>query len=296
MQEECNTAQAGVVLRRVSIVGIGGNVLLTAFKLLAGILGHSGAMVSDAVHSLSDVFATLVALIGVKLSEKGSDREHPYGHERLECVASIVLAGILFATGAGIGWGGLQNILHAGTGGIAVPGRIALAAAVVSIVSKEAMFWYTRACAKKLRSSAFMADAWHHRSDALSSIGALVGIVGARLGYPVLDAVASLVICAFVIKVGADIFRSAVGKMVDTACSVELESQLHACIREQPEVQSVDLLRTRMFGEKIYVEAEILLPGEMLLSQAHGIAEQVHDRIEQRFSMVKHISIHVNAA
>ncbi len=296
MQEECTAAQAGAVLRRVSAVGIGGNVLLTAFKLLAGILGHSGAMVSDAVHSLSDVFATLVALIGVKLSEKGSDREHPYGHERLECVASIVLAGILFATGAGIGWGGLQNILHAASDSIAVPGRIALAAAVVSIVSKEAMFWYTRACAKKLRSSAFMADAWHHRSDALSSIGALVGILGARLGYPVLDAVASLVICAFVVKVGVDIFRGAVGKMVDTACSVELESQLHACIREQPEVQAIDLLRTRMFGEKIYVEAEILLPGEMLLSQAHGIAEQVHDRIEQRFSMVKHISIHVNAA
>ena len=197
------------IVARLTAVGVTGNILLVAFKLYAGIAGHSGAMVSDAVHSLSDVFATFIAFIGVKLAQKGPDRDHPYGHDRLECLASTVLGVILLATGLGIGWGGLQKIIAGHYESLAVPGGIALAAAIVSIVVKEGMFWYTRHYARKLNSSAFMADAWHHRSDALSSVGSLIGIGGAMLGVPVLEPVACVAICLCILKVAYDILKDA---------------------------------------------------------------------------------------
>ena len=187
---------------KISMVSIVGNILLSLFKALAGIVANSGAMISDAIHSASDVFSTIVVIIGIRLSGKESDKEHPYGHERMECVAAILLATILAATGLFIGWSAVEKITVQDDSALAVPGILALVAAVVSIAVKEAMFWYTRAGAKKIDSGALMADAWHHRSDALSSIGALVGIAGARMGYPILDAIASLVICIFYRKSG----------------------------------------------------------------------------------------------
>ena len=193
------------IINRLSTVGIAGNIALVVFKLYAGIAGHSGAMVSDAVHSLSDVFATLVAYIGVRISKKAPDQDHPYGHDRLECVASMILGMILLATGFGIGLNGVKQIAAGHYEQLAVPSAIALAAAVVSIVSKEVMFWYTRYYAKKLNSSAFMADAWHHRSDALSSVGSLIGIGGAMLGVPVMEPIACVAICLCLLTVASDI-------------------------------------------------------------------------------------------
>ena len=207
------------IINRLSTVGIAGNIALVVFKLYAGIAGHSGAMVSDAVHSLSDVFATLVAYIGVRISKKAPDQDHPYGHDRLECVASMILGMILLATGFGIGLNGVKQIAAGHYEQLAVPSAIALAAAVVSIVSKEVMFWYTRYYAKKLNSSAFMADAWHHRSDALSSVGSLIGIGGAMLGVPVMEPIACVAICLCILKVAYDILKDSIDKMLDTACS-----------------------------------------------------------------------------
>ena len=287
---------ASRIMWQASTVGIVGNILLSAFKLLAGIVGRSGAMVSDAVHSLSDVFATLIALIGVKLAGRGADKDHPYGHERCECVASLILGVILCATGIGIGYTGIKNIFFSDGNTIAIPGKIALIAAVVSIVVKEAMFWYTRWCARRINSSAFMADAWHHRSDALSSVGALIGIAGARMGFPILDPVASIVICLFILKVAIDIFRDAIGKMTDTACSEEFEAAVRGCIREEDGVLGIDLLQTRKFGEKVYVDVEIAVDGAQSLYEAHNIAESVHHRIEESFPSVKHVMVHVNPA
>ena len=160
------------IISRITIVGVAGNVLLTAFKLFAGIFGKSGAMISDAVHSLSDVFATFIAYLGTAMSKRPADSEHPYGHERIECVASLILGTVLLITGIGIGKVGVEKIISGDFASLEVPGRIALIAAVVSIVTKEAMYWYTRRYAIMLNSDVFMADAWHHRSDALSSIGA----------------------------------------------------------------------------------------------------------------------------
>lgn len=281
---------------RVSKVSIIANFILTFFKLIAGVTAHSGAMISDAVHSGSDVFSTVVVIIGVKISNKASDKDHPYGHERLECVAAIVLATILAVTGLGIGCSAAGKIAGGDYAKLALPGVLALIAAIVSIVVKEGMYQYTKIYAKKIDSGALMADAWHHRSDALSSIGALVGIGGARMGFPILEPIASLVICIFIEKAAYDIFMDAVDKMVDKACDDEVEAKLRECALVQEGVLGVDLLHTRVFANKIYVDIEIRVDGEKRLRDAHGVAEHVHDAIEQTFPRVKHIMVHVNPA
>lgn len=279
---------------RISFVSIVINVILSLFKALAGLISHSGAMISDAIHSASDVFSTIVVIIGVKISGKESDKEHPYGHERMECVAAILLATILAITGLGIGWSAVSKIMAGNYDQLEVPGVLALAAAIVSIVVKEAMYWYTRAGAQKIDSGALMADAWHHRSDSLSSIGALIGIGGARLGFPILDPIASVVICIFIEKAALDIFMDAVNKMVDKACDEETEARMRDCVIGQEGVLGVDLLRTRTFGNKVYVDIEICADGDKTLREAHTIAENVHDSVEREFPKVKHIMVHVN--
>ena len=285
-----------MVANKVSIVTIIGNVVLSLIKLLAGIIAHSGAMISDAVHSASDVFSTFVVIIGIRLASKEPDKEHPYGHERMECVAAIILAVVLFITGLGIGADALRNILGGNYSNLLVPGTLALIAAIVSIVSKEAMYWYTRHYAKKIDSGALMEDAWHHRSDAFSSIGALIGIGGAMLGFPVMDSIASLVIFLFIAKAAVDIFKDAMDKMVDHSCDEETERQIYDCIMKNEDVKGIDLLQTRIFGNKIYVDAEISADGSFTLNEAHDIADAVHNEIEKNFPKVKHIMVHVNPA
>ena len=173
-------------------------------------------------------------------------------------------------------------------------GAIALAAAILSILIKEWMYWYTRKAAKKINSGALMADAWHHRSDALSSIGAFVGILGARMGYPILDPLASVVICLFIGKAASDIFRDAIDKMVDKSCDPETLGKMRSIILEQPGVQNIDLLQTRLFGPKIYVDIEIAADGNLTLREGHEIAQRVHDAMEKEFPLVKHCMVHVN--
>ena len=284
------------VASRVSGVSIVVNLLLAAFKFVAGALGHSGAMISDAVHSSSDVIGSLIVIIGVKVSEKASDEDHPYGHERMENVASLLLAGILATAGISIGKEALRSIISGGYKTAAVPGMLALVAALVSIAVKEALFWYTWVNARQIRSGALKAEAWHHRSDALSSVGALIGIGGARFGVLVLEPIASIVICLFILKVALDIFREAVDKMVDHACDMETEDALCACAARQEGVVKVDMIRTREFGRKIYVDLEISADGHLTLLEAHDIAQRVHDCIEGEFPDVKHIMVHVNPA
>jgi cation diffusion facilitator family transporter len=282
------------VAMRVSRVSIIANVILSLIKLLAGIVASSGAMISDAAHSASDVFSTFVVIVGIKISTKEADAGHPYGHERLECVAAIVLSVLLFATGVGIGYNGVHTIIFTNLNDMAVPGALALAAAVLSIAVKEIMYWYTRFHAKQINSGALMADAWHHRSDALSSVGAFAGILGARLGYPILDPIASIVICIFVLKAAIDIFKDAVDKMVDKSCDEAMERRLCAVALSVDGVLRIDLIRTRVFGNRIYVDIEIACDGNSTLNQTHQIADEVHGKIEQTFEEVKHIMVHVN--
>ena len=288
-QEEFQTAAT-----RVSLVSMITNVVLTLLKLAAGLIAHSGAMISDAVHSASDIFSGLIVLLGVRISTKEPDEQHPYGHERYECVAALLLSGILAVVGGAIGIGAIRDIISGNN--TEIPGTLALIAAIVSIVVKESLFWYTRGYAKKYRSTALHAEAWHQRSDALSSIGALIGIAGARMGVPVMEPIASLIIALFILRVAVRIFKDAIDQMVDHSCNEEAEEAFRSTALEQPGVLGVELLRTRMFGNRVYVDLEIAADPNLTLAAAHEIAEDVHDVIEKTFPEVKHIMVHVNPA
>ena len=278
----------------VSKVTIVWNLILSVFKFYAGLAASSGAMVSDALHSASDVFSTVIVIIGVKMAAKDADKEHPYGHERLECVAALLLAVALGITGALIGISGLKKIININANPIVEPGKLALCAAVVSIIIKEIMYWYTRSAAKKINSGALMADAWHHRSDALSSVGSFAGILGARLGFPALDPAASIIICLFIIKAAYGIFSEAIRKMTDHACDDEFVERLKEKIMSQNGVRGIDRIDTRLFGDKVYAEVEISVDGYMSLIEAHLIAHKVHDEVEAEFQEIKHCMVHVN--
>lgn len=291
-----NGVDEATAIRKMSFVSLAGNTMLSAFKFFAGVTGNSGAMISDSIHSFSDVITTVIAWIGVKASKKEADSAHPYGHERVECIASLLLGIILLATGLGVGKVGVEHIVSGSYDTLAVPSMIALVAAAVSIVSKEAMYWYTRYYAKLIHSSAFLADAWHHRSDAFSSIGSLIGIGGAMLGFPVMDSVASVVICLFIVKASYDILKDGVVKLLDTSCGETYDRKMEEYIAGQDGVVCVDSLRSRMFGNKVYIDLEIQVDGEKSLRDAHKVAQHIHDEVERAFPDVKHIMIHLNPA
>lgn len=280
----------------VSINSIIANLALSIGKLAAGVLANSAAMISDAIHSASDVFSTFIVMAGVKFSNKASDKEHQYGHERLECVAAIILAVMLSLVAVGIGYSGLEKILYTEAEDLAVPGQLALWAAVISIAVKEGMFWYTKRAADKINSGALMADAWHHRSDALSSVGSFIGILGARMGYPILDPLTSIIICFMILHAAYEVFKDATDKMVDRSCDNETTKQIYNLIEKVPGVEHLDSLSTRMFGNRIYVDVEISVDDYLPLIEAHHIAETVHSAIEANFPLVKHCMVHVNPA
>ncbi len=292
---ETKNADAAVAMK-VSVVSIIINLALSLMKLLAGIFAKSGAMISDAVHSASDVLSTFIVIVGVRLAGKKPDNEHPYGHERMECVAAVVLAVVLAATGVGIGFSGIQKIISSRNEKLVVPGILALIAAAVSIAVKEIMYQYTKHAAKTINSGALMADAWHHRSDALSSVGSLIGILGARLGLPVLDPLASVIICVFIEKAAIDIFRDAIDKMVDKSCPADTVENMKEVILQTEGVLEIDEIKTRLFGSKVYAEVEIAVDAEKTIVEAHDIAETVHSAIEKGFPNVKHCMVHVNPA
>lgn len=291
--ESLNSTEFVKIAMRVSKVSLIINTLLSVFKLMAGIFSNSGAMISDAVHSASDVLSTFVVIIGVKIASKDPDTDHPYGHERMECVASIILSVMLALTGLGIGYKGISTIMLGQYNTMKIPGLTALLAAVLSILIKEWMYWYTRNAARRINSGTLMADAWHHRSDALSSVGALVGIIGAREGILVADSVASLVICLFIEKAAWDIMKDAVDKMVDKACPAETVEDMRKIILSVDGVEGVDDIKTRLFGARIYVDVEIAVRGNRTLNEAHEIAHRVHDAIEE-VPGVKHCMVHEN--
>ena len=284
------------IAMRASWSTMAANVFLSVLKLLAGLLANSAALIADAANSISDVLSTTIVMIGVKLAGQKADKDHPYGHERLESVAALILSAIVFATGIMIGYNGVNKVIAGRMGDIEIPGGVALVAAVVTMVVKEALYWYVRAAAKKTGSGALMAVAWDHRSDVLSSAGAFVGILGARIGLPVLDPIAGVIISLLILRVAINIFRDAIRRMTDTSCDDKLEDEICAVALEQEDVLGVDSINTRLFGDKIYVDIEISADGASTLDAAHDAAQRVHDAIETRFENVKHCMVHVNPA
>lgn len=277
---------------KVSVISIILNCLLTLIKFISGVISKSSAMISDSVHSLSDVLSTFVVIIGVKIANKKADSDHPYGHERIECVSAIILSGMLFIIGALIGINGIKNVTNSGN--LVMPGVLALIASIISIISKEAMYQYTIRVSKKINSAALKADAWHHRSDALSSIGSFIGILGSRLGFKIFDPLASVIISLCIIKVSIDIFKDAIDKMVDKSCDKEVINKVISVIEKNESVKNIDDIKTRQFGNKAYVDVEISVDENLLLKDAHKVAEEIHNSVENEINIVKHCMVHVN--
>lgn len=276
---------------QISIVSLIVNIVLSILKFIAGILGKSSAMISDAVHSASDVLTTIVVIVGIKLSSKKEDNEHPYGHERMESIASIILASSLFMVGIGIGFNAIQRIY---TNEYVIPETIAIIAAILSILTKEWMYHFTIHTAKELNCDSLKADAWHHRSDALSSVGALVGIFLSKLGLPMMDSIASIIICLLILKVAFDIFKDGCEKLVDTRCNRDIEDEIYKTILSVEKVEQIDDLKTRAFGNMIYVDVEVSIDETVSFKTAHLIAEEVHHLVEKQFPNCKHCMVHAN--
>lgn len=278
---------------RVSFISILINILLSIIKFIAGIFGNSSAMISDSIHSLTDVISTFVVVIGIYASKKVADKKHQYGHERYECLAAIILSFILICTGIYVGYTGIKNFFDKSYLNNNV-NFIALMAAILSILIKEWMYLYTIKAAKKLNSSSLKADAWHHRSDSLSSIGALIGIVGALMGYKFFDSLASIVISIFIIKASIEIMLEAFDKVMDVSLSENRIEEIEKIVMSVYGVKRVDDIKTRVFGNKAYIDLEIAVDGNLLLKDAHVIAESVHDKIELKIKECKHCMVHVN--
>jgi len=279
---------------RISVVSIIANLFLAAGKMAAGIIGHSAAMISDAIHSASDLFSTLMVIVGINIAGKEADRRHPYGHERLESVVAVLLGMVLLITGALIGYDAVIRIINYKTIPIETPTLLPLIAAIASIVIKEGLYRYTMWGARKMNSEMLKADAWHHRSDALSSIGSFIGIAGARMGLPILDPIASVVICLMIVKVAFEIIYNSFAQMTDNSIDEKTAAEISRLVLEQEGVLGIDELRTRSFSSKFYVDIEIAVDGEMTLHSAHEIAERVHDAVEEAFPLAKHCMVHVN--
>ena len=275
---------------KTSVVTIVINVVLSAIKIIAGIIGKSSAMLADGVHTLSDVLTTFVVLIGLKISSKEADIKHPYGHEKYELVFAKLLSIILGATGLFIGYEGIKALK---SGNIQIPGKVALIAAVISIVTKEGMYWYTINVAKDIKSLSMEADAWHHRSDAFSSIGTFAGILGARMGLRILDPIAAIIVSIFIIKVGIDLYIKSIKGLVDESADDEIIQEIKEITLSVKGVKNIKNLKTRIFGNKIYVDIEIMVDGNISVTEGHDVAEKVHDLIEYAIKDVKHCMIHV---
>ena len=279
------------VTMQVSTAGIVCNAALTVFKLVAGIVAHSSAIVADAVHSASDILGSLIVMIGAVFSHKAADASHPYGHEKLECIASILLGNILVVVGAAIGYAGVMKIVRGET--LAAPGVLALIAAVVSIVVKEGLYWYTIAASKRIRSVSLKAEAWHHRSDALSSIGSFAGVLGARLGVPILDPIASIVICLFIFKVAFDLVRTGLNELLERSLPADVEEEILRIVTADPEVCQPHNLRTRRIGAAIAVEVHVRMDGAMTVARSHALTVDIERRLRARFGEGTMIAIHV---
>ena len=282
---------------KVTWIGSVVNFLLLVFKFIAGILGHSSALVADAVHSLSDFVTDIIVIVFVKISGKPEDKDHRYGHGKYETLATALIGLALFAVGIGLLVGGATKVSEVLKGAtLPAPSMIALVAAAVSIISKEILYRYTVIVGKRLNSQAVIANAWHHRSDAFSSIGTLIGIGGAIfLGekWRILDPIAAIVVSGFIIKVSIDLIKPAVEELLERSLPEEIEKQILDIIESYPEVSSPHHLRTRRIGNHIAIEVHLRMDGQTTLEKAHTVASMVEKRLKEEFGPDTHVGIHM---
>ena len=282
---------------RTTLVGSVANLLLVVFKFIAGIVGHSAAMIADAVHSLSDFITDIIVIIFVAISGKPEDEDHDYGHGKYETLATAVIGIILFFVGVGILISGIKAIIGALQGEpLQTPSPLALIAAVISIVVKEVLYHYTVKRGKALGSSSVVANAWHHRSDALSSIGTAIGIGGAIFfgeQWRILDPIAAVIVSLFIIKVAVELFKPCIEELLERSLPAEMEQKILDIILSTPQVSSPHHLRTRRIGSYIAIEVHIRMDGQRSLSEAHQVASDIERRLKAEFGESTHIGIHM---
>ena len=281
---------------RVTIVGSVVNLLLVVFKFVAGLLGRSSAMIADAVHSLSDFVTDIVVIVFVNISGKPEDEDHRYGHGKYETLATVIIALALFAVGVGILVDGAKDVAAVVNGVVLpAPSMIALIAAALSIVAKELLYRYTAHVGRKLDSQAVVANGWHHRSDAFSSIGVLVGIGGAMLlgeKWRVLDPLAAIVVSAFIIKVAVDLIKPCLDELLERSLPAEVEQEIEQIILSEEGVTSPHHLRTRRIGNRYAIEVHIRMDGNLTLAEAHRITTAVEQKLKSRYGSATHVGIH----
>ena len=293
----CGVMNREKEIYKVTLMGSAGNVALLTFKFIAGVMGHSSAMIADAVHSLSDFITDVIVLAFVHVSAKPQDKDHDYGHGKYETFATFIIGLALIAAATGIIVSGVAKLVDwAGGKQLAAPGWLALAAAIISILVKEILYRYTVIRGKKLDSQALVANAWHHRSDALSSIGTAVGIGGAILlgkRWTVLDPLASVLVGAMLVKVSIELLKSSIGELTESSLSGEIEKEIEEIIRSFPDVSEPHNLRTRRIGNRFAIEAHVRMDGNVSLIAAHDRATAIEQRIRQRFGNQTHVTIHM---
>ena len=282
---------------KVTLVGSAGNMALLAFKFIAAIIGHSSAMMADAIHSLSDFITDIVVLAFVHLSAKPQDKSHDYGHGKFETFATFIIGVALVIVSIGIMIAAVQKVaLWAGGAELQAPGKLALWAALVSIFVKEVLYRYTVVRGKALNSQAMIANAWHHRSDALSSIAAAIGIGGAIvLGsrWTVLDPVASIFVGLMLVKVAYELLKQSVDELTESSLPEDTEQEIATIISSFPDITEPHNLRTRRIGNRIAIEAHIRMDGNLTLREAHDRATAIEQKLKERFGPTTHISIHM---
>ena len=276
---------------RVTWIGMFGNLFLTALKAVAGVLAGSTALIADAFHSASDIAGSVVVLGGLKLASKPPDADHHYGHGKLEAVVAKLIAVLLVLTGAGIAWSAV-TVLR--TGELSIPGTLALAAAVLSILIKEGMYRYTIAVGRRINSTAVIADAWHHRTDALSSVAAVVGVAGARMGVVWLDPAAGLVVAVMIIRSGVKIYLDAVKELIDTAPPPEMVREIVDLALAVDGVKSIHEVKARYHGAAILVDMKLCVNPQVTVQDGHDIAKQAKRRVMDKLSQIENVLIHVN--
>ena len=277
--------------KRVTIIGITVNVLLTVIKLLAGFLAHSTAMIADGIESASDILTTSITAYSIKIARKPEDPEHPYGHEKAESIAAKFIAGFLLFSGLTVGWKAIQHIVQNNMG---KPGILALYAAILTVCIKEILYWYTLASANKIKSTALKANAWHFRSDAITSVGTLIGIAAARLGYPIADPIAAIVAALLILRMAYRLYVKSISELMDSSAPQHKIDSIYHAVSSVKNVKGIDSLKTRMHGNMLYVDVDIVVDRTISVSAGHDIANEVKDTLKSEFSDIKDVMVHVN--
>lgn len=277
---------------RVTFVGVWVNIFLTLIKISMGIIGQSTALIADGIHSFSDLASDILVLIAIKLGTREADYEHPYGHKRFETLATVILGLGLIAIAVGIAWDGGQRLLHPET--LLIPSFNILAVATISILANEGLYHYTKRIGTLTRSKLLLANAWHHRSDAISSIIVLFGIAAVLLGYPFADAVAAILVALMIGKIGLHLVLESIKELVDTSLSEKKVQDIRREIKMTSGVQGIHLLRTRQMGEDAYVDAHIVVDAKISVSEGHVIGDQVRKILMDKFDDIVDVLVHID--